>query len=200
MPRGIATEVRMNKFHATHRMAPVLLAAGLLTGVGAQAQSIKPGLWEHNIAMKSSSGELEKGMERMQAELAKMPPAQRKQIEQMMAQRGVEMSMGGTDGKGRVVKVCITPEQAARVDLPAADDNCRQMDVQRSGSTIRVKFACDGPPPSSGTSEFTLKGDKAYTGHTVVDTVRQGKPERMTMDLSGKWLASDCGNVRPFKR
>jgi hypothetical protein len=164
------------------------------TGV-ANAQNLKPGLWEHGFTMKSASGEIEKGMAQAQAELARLPPDQRKMMEQMMAQQGVGMT-----GKASSVRLCITPEQASRTELPAGDGKCEQKSLQRSGSTIRTSFVCAGPPPTSGQSEITLKGDTAYSGRSVVDTTVKGKPERMTMDVTGKWLSADCGNVKPLKR
>lgn len=176
------------------------LAAALLAGAGvapgaAFAQNLKPGLWEHGFTMKSASGEMEKGMAQAQAELAKMPPERRKMMEQMVAQQGVGMT-----GKASTVRLCITPEQASRTELPAGDGKCEQKSLQRSGSTIRTSFVCAGPPPTSGRSEITLKGDTAYSGRSTVDTTVNGKPERMTMDVTGKWLSADCGNVKPVKR
>jgi Protein of unknown function (DUF3617) len=177
------------------------LAAGglsvLLLGAAAaaQAQSLKPGLWEHSFTMKSSSGEMEKSMARMQTELAKMPPDQRKMMEQMMAKQGV-----GLSASANTVKLCISPEQAKNFELPAGDGKCQQTVTQRSSSSIKSSFVCSGPPPSKGEGEMTLKSDTAYTGRSVVDTVVNGKPERMNMDVSGKWLSADCGTIKPIKR
>ena len=68
------------------------------------------------------------------------------------------------------------------------DRNCSQLSTERSGNTVKFKFACTGDHPSSGSGEFTLLSDKGYTGHTAGDTVVQGKPEHMEMTLNGKWL------------
>jgi len=173
-------------------LVPVLVLGVAST---AQAQNLKPGLWEHSFTMKSSSGDMEKAMAQMKAELARMPADQRKMMEQMMAQQGVGMS-----GSANTVKLCISPEQAKNFDLPAGDGKCQQTVTQRSSSSIKSSFVCSGPPPSKGEGEMSLKSDTAYTGKSVVDTTVNGKPERMNMDVSGKWLSADCGNIKPIKR
>ena len=167
----------------------------LLTGLGASAQTMKPGLWEHSFTMKSESGKIEKGQEELQKQLAAMPPEKRKQMEQMMAQSGV-----GMGAKVNVVKVCITPEEAARMDMPKFNDQCKEEVVKRSGNSLKYKFTCTGKPPTSGEGEVTFTSPTAYTSKSVVNTAIEGKPERMTMDQSGKWLAADCGPVKPIKR
>ena len=171
------------------------LTAALLSaaaaGAGAQTQS--PGLWENTIAFKSQSGEMEKAMEQMQKQLAAMPPDQRKQMEQMMASRG--MSMGA---KGTTVKVCVTPEDIARRSGPKmGNGNCTQDVVERSSSTMKVKWQCTGANPSNGEGEISFSSDKAYTGKAVVTTTSRGKPETMNIEQSGHWLAADCGELKP---
>jgi hypothetical protein len=161
----------------------------------AQAQKMRPGLWEHSFTMKSESGQMEKAMSDMQRQMASMPPEQRKMMEQMMAQQGMGM---GTPGKS--VKVCITKEQAERNEVPRHEGNCTQQVVQRTANTIRVKFSCAGNPPTSGESEVTFTSPTAYTGKATVNTTVEGKPERMNMEQSGKWLSADCGSIKPMRR
>lgn len=172
------------------------LGCALLTGTAlAQTQKMRPGLWEHSFTMKSQSGQMEKAMSDMQQQMASMPPEQRKMMEDMMAKQGMSMA---TDG--RSVKMCITKEQAERDELPQQDGSCTQQVMQRTSNMIKVKFTCTGNPPASGETEVTFSGPTAYTGKSVINTVVDGKPERMTMDQSGKWLSADCGNVKPTKR
>jgi hypothetical protein len=178
------------------KLSLVLAAVPLaLAAFSASAQSMKPGLWEHSFTMKSQSGQMERGMAEMQKQLAAMPPEQRKMMEQMMAKNGVGM---GT--RANTAKVCISPEQAARMDLPQQDGQCKQDVTQRSGSTMKFKFSCAGQPPTSGEGEVTFSSPTSYSSKSVVNTVIEGKPERMTMDQIGKWLAADCGALKPVKR
>jgi hypothetical protein len=32
----------------------------------------------------------------------------------------------------------------------------------------------------------------------LVNTVRNGQPERMEMQTKMRWLAADCGDIKPF--
>jgi hypothetical protein len=144
--------------------------------------------------MKSASGQMESKMAEAQQRMANLPPEQRKMVEQMMAQKGVQM--GGGAGNTMTVQACLTKEQVER-DLMPQDRNCSQQSTERSGNTVKFKFACAGDHPSSGSGEFTVRSDKGYNGHTVVDTTVQGKPEHMEMTLVGKWLGADCGSIKP---
>ena len=175
------------------KLKHVLPAATLaLCALCVHAQSQAPGLWEHTFSMKSQGGEMEKGMAEMQKQMAAMTPEQRKQVEQMMASRGVGMGAQGT-----TVKVCVTPEDAARKTEPKFREGCTQQIVQRSANTMKVKFECTKPQPMSGEGEMTFMSDKAYTGKSTVTSQVNGKPQQMNMEMAGKWLAADCGDVKP---
>ena len=168
------------------------VAAVAFVCLGAQAQTQAPGLWEHSFSIKSNDDRMDKAMAEMQKQLAAMPPEQRKQMEAAMASRGVKMGAGGSS-----VQVCLTKEQAARPpEARMGQSDCTQKDVQRSGNTMKFKFECP-KPPSSGEGEMTFISDKAYSGKTLVNSQVAGKPQQMTMEMQGKWLASDCGDVKP---
>lgn len=160
--------------------------------LSADAQTQVPGLWEHSFKMKSQGGEMEKAMAEMHKELSTMPPDQRKQVEQMMASRGASVGP-----KGTTVKVCLTKEDAARQAEPKFNESCTQQVLQRTGNTMKVKFECTQPQPSSGEGELTLLSDKAYVGKSTISTRVNGQPQRMTMEMSGKWLSAECGDIKP---
>ncbi len=172
----------------------LLMALGALPAP-AWAQKLAPGLWEHSFTMKTGSGRVEAAMAQMQQQLAAMPPDQRKKMEAMMAGQGLGMGMG--PGKPNTLRVCLTPEQAARDQMPQQDTRCQQTQSQRSGNVLKFKFSCSGDPPSTGEGEYTIVSDKAHKGRMVVSTVAQGQPERMEMEQSARWLAADCGSVKP---
>ncbi|MEO8807341.1 MAG: DUF3617 domain-containing protein [Burkholderiaceae bacterium] len=175
------------------KLHPTLFAAALTLGsLHALAQTQAPGLWEHSFKMKSQDAETEKALADMQKQMAAMPPEQRKQIEQMMASRG--MSMGA---QGTVVKVCVTKEDVARKAEPQFREGCTQQVLQRSASSMKVKFECTQPRPMSGEGEMSFIGDKAYTGKSTVTSQSNGKTQQMAMEMAGKWLAADCGDVKP---
>ena len=163
-----------------------------LLAFAAQAQTQAPGLWEHSFTMKSDDGRMEKAMAEMQKQIAAMPPEQRKQMEAAMASRG--MKLGAT---GNSVKVCISKEEAAKPPEARMNaGNCTQKDMQRSGNTMKFKYECT-QPPSTGEGEMTFVSEKAYSGKTTVTSQVAGRTQQMNMEMQGKWLSSDCGDVKP---
>lgn len=174
--------------------AALALLAGVAGGASAQ-QKMRPGLWEHSVTMKTQSGQMEAAMAEMQKSLASMPPAQRKQMEQMMAQQGVGMGPGG-----HTIKVCITKEQADLDNIPQ-QEGCTQKVQRIDASTMKVAFSCKGgpgQPPSSGEGTVSFQGPTAYTGKYRFKTESQGKPEQIDMAQSGKWLSENCGAIKPM--
>jgi len=175
--------------------AALALFAGAFGPASAQ-QKMRPGLWEHSVSMKSQSGQMEAAMAEMQKSLASMPPEQRKQMEQMMAQQGV-----GMGPKGQTVKVCVSKEQADLDNIPQ-QEGCTQKVQRIDASTMKVAFSCKGgpgQPPSSGEGTVTMQGPTAYTGQFKFKTQTQGKPEQIDMAQSGKWLAESCGAIQPMQ-
>jgi len=130
---------------------PSLIAAAVLAAacLPASAQSMKPGLWEiHN---KMQGGEMDAAMAQMQQQLAQMSPAERKQMEAMMARQGVRMA---PSGGGMAVQVCMTKEMVERND-PPMQDGCKVTQNQRSGNTHKFAFACSNPPSSGEGYSFS---------------------------------------------
>jgi hypothetical protein len=171
----------------------VAAAAAAALSLPVAAQSLKPGLWE--VSNKMDNPQMNQAMAEMQKQLAAMPPAQRKQMEEMMAKQGVKMGSGGAQG-GMAAQICMTQEMTERGDVPI-QGNCKITQQSRSGNTTKMAYTCANPP-SSGEGTFTYHGPEAYSSRTVVKTTVQGKPETITMEGSGKWLKADCGNLKPM--
>ena len=177
-----------------------LIVAALLAGLscGAGAQTLKPGLWEVSNNMKTSSGEIEKGMAQMQAQMAAMTPEQRKMMDGMMAKQGVGVGAPGVGAPGAMtVKMCITKEMAERNEIGGREGDCKSSYSPRTGNTMKYSFTCANPP-SSGQGEFSFVGAEAYRSKMTMTTARQGKPEKMDMDGQGKWVSADCGSIKPL--
>lgn len=171
------------------------LSLFVLASAAAQAQSTKPGLWEVSSKMDASSNsEMAKQMEQAQKQMAAMPPAQRKMMEDMLAKQGMNLSFGA--GGVTTMKVCITPEMANRPAIEQQKD-CTYNFSARSGNTQRMSFQCT-KPASSGEGEITFKGADDYDGRMKMTSNEGGKKETMTMLTSGKFLSASCGNVKPF--
>lgn len=174
---------------------PALLLT-LVVALPSWAQTMKPGLWEVNTKMKSADGQMEKAMAEMQAALADMPPEQRKSMEDMMAKQGIRM--GPSSGGGMVTKICMSKELAARSALPVSSSgNCTEKRSPVVGGKMKASFSCTNPP-SSGEADFTFSGDTGYTMRMNSTSQVGGKPEKMTMESSGRWMGADCGDIKPF--
>lgn len=174
-----------------------LLLSGVALSLTAHAQSIKPGLWEMNQKM-GGNAEMDQAMAQMQKQMAGMSAAQRKQMEDMLAKQGMSMPTAGAGG-GMALKVCVTPEMAAKQEMPMQNEgDCTTRITSRSASALKMSFVCKNPP-SSGEGTYTFSGDTAYTMKMVMNSTLQGKPQTTTLDGQGKWIAASCGSVKPVK-
>lgn len=172
--------------------ALVTLALVATTGPALGQPQVQPGLREQVITLKTGSGQMEAQMAQMQQQLASMPPEQRKMVQDMMARQGA-----GMGPQGSTVRVCVTPEQARRAELPQHEGNCRHEALPASGATLRYRFSCTGEHPTSGEGEFTLASPTRYSGRASMLTQVQGKPEKVDMTMTGRWIAADCGAIKP---
>ena len=180
----------MTKLHVA--IAALVAAAAL----PAAAQTLKPGLWEVTNKMQGGSGQMQNAMAEMQKQLASMPPEQRKMIEEQMAKSGVKMGSAGPGG-GMSVQVCMTKEMVEKSEMPAQQGDCKTTSQSRSGNTMKMAFACTNPP-SSGDGQITFNGSESYSSKMNVSTQVDGKPEKVSMEGTGKWLKADCGSVKPL--
>jgi hypothetical protein len=179
----------------SHRKFLPLLALLAAAAAHAQQTQLKPGLWELAGTVKSQSGTVEKAMAEAQAQLAKLPPEQRRQIEQMMAARGVGIGQGGT-----TVRLCLSAADLAQGNVPVQSGDCTQNVVSRSGNTTKVDFSCRADPPVNGTGEVQIESPTAMRSSAIVNTTVEGKPERLDTTQVGRWLGEDCGSIRPPQR
>jgi hypothetical protein len=189
--------IPMNK-STLNRLGACLLAVAGFAALPAAAQNMKPGLWEITNKMGGSGdsgAKMNAAMEQMQKQMASMSPEQRKQMEKMMAQQGVNMQPGAPGG-GMSTRICITKEMAARNEAPAQNQgDCKRESMQKSGNTTKFKFVCSNPP-STGEGEVTVNNPESYTMKMKMTGGRQ--QGTMTMDAQGKFLSNDCGSVKPI--
>jgi len=165
---------------------------------------MKPGLWEQSITMKSQSGRMEAQMAEAQRQLAAMPPAQRKMVEQMMAQQGVKLGSGGNNET--TLRVCISPAMAARGVVPATDGReeagsgrCTQTAPVRNGDSYTMTFRCTGDDPADGTATYRFNGDGSYSGEATVNAKVDNKPEVLNIQQKGRWIGADCQGLKPLQ-
>lgn len=180
------------------RVSPIAGIVGLLaaaTAMQLQAQDLQPGLWELSNTMQSSSGEMEKAMAEARKQMAALPAEQRKMMQDLMAKQGV--AMGGSGPGSMVAKVCMTAQMLARGEIVTQDGDCKSQHAPRVGNTMKYSFSCTRPP-SSGDGEVTFNSPQSYSARMNVKTGVGGKMETMVMQSQGKWLGTDCGNIKPI--
>jgi len=161
----------------------------------AQSLKIQPGLWEQTMTVKSQSGRVENVMGLLQAQMDLLPPEQRRRMEETLAAQGVSLG-----DKVNTYRICVSEDQADLDQVQLADENCTQEVVQRSGNSLRLKFNCTGTPPASGEGEITILNPGEYQGQATIQTQVGGLSEQVRIDQTGRWLSSDCGDIKPAMR
>jgi Protein of unknown function (DUF3617) len=179
-----------------HRVFVCFAAAlGLCAGSALAQVKMQAGLWEmRSKVVGAPGGAMAKNLERIQTQMANMPPEQRKAVQAMMAKQGIQM---GNDGS-TTLKMCVTQEMAARSQLPNLQEgNCSQKYAPRVGNAQSFSFSCTNPT-SQGEGTLTFNGDKAYTSAVTVRTENQGVQDTITMNAQSKFLSTNCGAIKPM--
>jgi hypothetical protein len=177
------------------RASGIVTLVLLATSAVAQAQNIKPGLWEFTTQMSGGSGKMADAMAEAQKEMERMSPAERKMMQDMMAKQGVQMGAGS--GGGVSTKICMTQDMVDRNEISRPQSGCTHTNSPRSGNTMKFSFVCT-KPPSSGEGTVTFASPEAYSMKMTTTTTVQGRAERMEMRNSGRWLGGNCGSIKPL--
>lgn len=183
------------KFHRLK--GPVLLVGGLALCAAAAAQTLtarKPGLWE--LKTTHQGGPMADAQKQMEAAMASMPPAQRKQMEEMMRKQGV-----GVGGQPGVMRICVSPAMAARQDFAQPDpkDNCQHKVTPVSSSEAKFSFTCKGDEgPSSGEGRLWNLTSEGYQSQMKLQSRHEGKPVTMDVQQSARWVGTDCQGIKPL--
>ena len=169
------------------------LVVAALGGAALAAQSqpatppIKPGLWEIKMATMTDGQAAPDMSERMKS----LPPEARANMEAMMKQRGVEMGGGGA------TKICQTREKLDKGSWHDQSDRCKTTTSGQGTSTWKWNSVCTNPD-SVVDGEATFANAENYTVKNTVRTTRNGQPHVMQMSGTAKWIAADCGDLKPM--
>lgn len=162
----------------------IVISLCSLSSVAWAAGQMKPGLWEMTIksdAMKN---------------MPKIPPEQMEQMRKM----GVNIPQM-QDG-AMITKVCITKQMADSDQLPGMEKNstgCQPKNMQRSGSSYSVDIVCNGPDmKGEGKAKGNFNGNESFASTYDFKGSMHGQPVNQHQESSGKWVAADCGSVRPM--
>ncbi len=161
----------------------------------AHAQTIKAGLWETQSTITNTMS-LPPDVE---ARLAAMPVAQQAQVRSMM---------GGVGG-GQPVSVTNKSCVAGKVTMDSLLSQ-QQKSAMKCTFTNRTQTAdgasfdtsCTSPQgTATGHTQLHFVDDEHASGttHMTMDMTSRGQTTHMTVDntMSAKWLAADCGDVKP---
>jgi len=172
------------------RLPALLTLAAALCAGHAAAQTMKPGQWELTNKVKSSDARTDQAMAAAMKQLNNMPPEQRAQIEAMMAQHGATMPQIGSDG-GMTMRACITPEMAAKHEIPTGQNGKCTSNSQPMTGGLNVSFTCT-EPPASGQGQLRFNGDTGFTMDMNVSSSASGKPTQMAVETTGRWIGPTC--------
>ena len=165
---------------------------GLCVAGGALAQTstldLKPGLWEI-----TSTGSMTGAPPIPPEVLANMPPEKRAQV-----QAAMQAAMARA-GEPQVARNCVTAEQLRRGlnfdERP--NPSCQRKIVTNSSSLLVVHEECAGARPMVGDFRFTAIDRETMKGDINVVMGSGADTTTMQRNLQGKWLGSDCGDVKP---
>ncbi len=175
----------------------LFLSCGLALSGAVAAQTLtarKPGLWE--LKTTHQGGPMADAQKQMEAAMASMPPAQRKQMEEMMRKQGV-----GVGGQPGVMRICVSPAMAARQDFAQPDpkDNCQHKVTPVSSSEAKFSFTCKGDDgPSSGEGRLWDLTPEGYKSQMKLQSRHEGKPVTMDVQQSARWVGADCQGIKPL--
>ncbi|MEO7497019.1 MAG: DUF3617 domain-containing protein [Massilia sp.] len=174
------------------KLTSLALACALAPGLlfAAPATKIKPGLWESTSKMGAGDSRMQQAMAMLQS----LPPEQRKMMESAMAKQGVSMSADG----GVQAKVCVSKEMAEANQLPMQQrGSCTYQHGPLVGGAMKFSFSCTNPT-ASGEGSVNFAGDSSYDGNMQIKSSATGQAETVNVQTSGRWLAADCGAIKPM--
>jgi hypothetical protein len=157
----------------------------------AQPAPIKAGLWQMKV--EQDNPEMAAKVREMQAQMSKMAPQQRKQIEAMLKQHGVSVTSPGE------IRMCYTKEQLSSDEWQGRhqDTSCKT-DTTRSGNTWQFHSVCPPPRASQTDGEAVFTSPERYTMKSSTTTTEGGQPKTTKMTVVSSWLGADCGDVKPI--
>lgn len=157
------------------------------TASAAGKPRLLPGLWESKMSGDMMS-QMDAQMKALEAQIAKMPQAQQQQMRAMIAGQLGQMTKGH--------KVCVTPQMAADGPEKSMEkrEGCDQTFKWESDKRGVFTMRCtDG---TRGDGEMTIADPK----HWVTNMSMGRGDKQQKMRIEGRWLAADCGAVKPKGR
>jgi Protein of unknown function (DUF3617) len=151
------------------------------------ALNVKTGLWESTITVQTSGQ-----IPIPEADLAKMSPEKRQQIE-----AGMKAAIASA-AQPHTVASCVTAEQLRKGLLFKTEDpSCKRTIVSSSSSTSEMHEECTGALARTSTIHFHAVSPKEIDGQMHMTVTRDDRTMTSKGTIHSKWLATDCGDVKP---
>lgn len=167
------------------------LASMLLVPAAKSAETqMRPGLWE----VTTSSDLL--------WFVPQIPPEQMQGLNDLAKEYGIDMPQ--IQNGSATSNTCITQEMANQKNPPGlyqSQMGCAAKNISHIGNRYRLDFECTSEQlKGNGTAEGTFESMEQFTGQTRFSGFVQGNPVNEKADISGRWLNSSCGNVKPLQQ
>ena len=173
-------------------LSSILAGLAAIAVAAQQMPPMKPGLWESRSTMLDENGKEMVPPEL--AALANMPPEARARMAEMMKGRGVQMP----DPSG-AMKVCMTKEMtnaASMQELANAQGCSTTYSTQTASKWVWHSTCAALKSESDGEALFTNAENYKVTLKSTMNV--NGKTVTQTRIVTSKWVAADCGDVKPI--
>jgi hypothetical protein len=163
------------------------MSAMLITAAAAAPLDVSPGLWEV-ISQSETSG---------------LPPIPPQALAQMSPQQRAQMmaAMQGHAGQPDVTRSCVTQKMLDRgmsFDRKGSD-RCTQTVVGSTSRSLDLRFVCTSERQQNvnGTMHVDATSRETFTGSFKLVSSNGTNTMTMKRMMQGRWLGSDCGDVKP---
>lgn len=152
---------------------------------------MKPGKWRLETQMSAEGKPQIDPMAKMREAMKDMTPAQRKQMEEMMAKMGKtnpDMPKVGFDKNG--MTICYTKEMLEGdlgLKKQQEDQKCKVSDFTKSPTKISMKFKCEDG--ASGDSQWNITDPTHMNGVTKIVSSKGKKSE---IKFKAEFLTAKC--------
>lgn len=167
-----------------------LLSTLLISTAHSAEINMRPGLWE--ITAKSDLLRL----------VPRIPADQMESLKDFAKEYGFDMPK--IQNGAAKSNTCITQEMANQKNPPDFYQNqmgCTTKNTAHTGNKYRLDFVCTSAQlQGNGTTEGTFDSMEKFTGKTEFNGFVQGNPVNEAADISGQWLNSNCGDVKPLQQ
>lgn len=172
----------------THILIVTAWMCGSAAVVSAQTFDIRPGLWEVSSNTQMSGMPI--------PNLDQMTPEQRARVEAAMK--------GMANGMSHTEKSCVTRESIEKMIARASSNQnnaCAPKIASMTSSKVELHIDCKsnkGDQKSTGEVIIERRDAEHFTGSgSFKANGANGRIMDVKMTMSGKFLSSDCGDVKP---